>query len=291
MVGVFGRTTVLGIAALLASGPAWGEDFQIVLAGSCPGIEILTVAGASPSGFLELYRGAAKGDGVVPAGSCKGTPLGLADPELVSAAMADPSGRFTLVVSVPTEICEGLLQAVDLTTCAAGNVGRLETGYPASPVRTGQKVTFDDRDDGELRPGVAWPEPRFTDEGDGTVTDNLTGLVWLGDAGCLGDLDWEGALAAAQGLESDLCGLVDGSQPGDWRLPNLNELLSLVDFGEVAPALTAGHPFSGVNQSEYWSSSTSARVADAWWVNLLQGNDFRGSKSLLQFVWPVRGES
>jgi hypothetical protein len=37
--------------------------------------------------------------------------------------------------------------------------------------------------DGDLEKGVAWPDPRFTDNGDGTVTDNLTGLVWL--EGCL----------------------------------------------------------------------------------------------------------
>jgi hypothetical protein len=33
--------------------------------------------------------------------------------------------------------------------------------------------------DGEIRAGVAWPTPRFTDNGDGTATDNLTGLTWL----------------------------------------------------------------------------------------------------------------
>ena len=41
--------------------------------------------------------------------------------------------------------------------------------------------------DGELQKGVAWPNPRFTDNGDGTVTDNLTGLIWLKHASC-GDL-------------------------------------------------------------------------------------------------------
>ena len=40
--------------------------------------------------------------------------------------------------------------------------------------------------DGELQAGVAWPEPRFIDNRDGTVTDNLTGLMWLKDAGCMG---------------------------------------------------------------------------------------------------------
>ena len=34
--------------------------------------------------------------------------------------------------------------------------------------------------------GVAWPNPRFTDNGNGTVTDNLTGLIWLKNANCFG---------------------------------------------------------------------------------------------------------
>ena len=40
-------------------------------------------------------------------------------------------------------------------------------------------------DDGLLRAGIEWPAPRFTDNGDGTVTDSLTGLMWLKDGGCL----------------------------------------------------------------------------------------------------------
>jgi len=36
--------------------------------------------------------------------------------------------------------------------------------------------------DGEIQTGVAWPNPRSTDNGDGTMTDNLTGLVWAKDA-------------------------------------------------------------------------------------------------------------
>ena len=45
--------------------------------------------------------------------------------------------------------------------------------------KTGQKTSYATGDDGALRKGVSWASPRFTDNGDGTVTDNLTGLVWL----------------------------------------------------------------------------------------------------------------
>ena len=54
--------------------------------------------------------------------------------------------------------------------------------------------------DGEIQAGVEWPFPRFTDNGDGTVTDNLTGLMWLKDAGCIVNVTWQGALDAVAKL-------------------------------------------------------------------------------------------
>ena len=44
---------------------------------------------------------------------------------------------------------------------------------------TGQTDSVAAGDDGDLQKGVPWPDPRFTDNGDGTVTDHLTGLIWL----------------------------------------------------------------------------------------------------------------
>ncbi|NIO68243.1 MAG: DUF1566 domain-containing protein, partial [Anaerolineae bacterium] len=54
------------------------------------------------------------------------------------------------------------------------------------------------------------------------------------------------------------CGLGDGSSEGDWRLPNVRELQSLIDYGRQTPALPSGHPFTGVQSSLYWSSTTHA---------------------------------
>jgi Protein of unknown function (DUF1566) len=85
------------------------------------------------------------------------------------------------------------------------------------------------------------------DRRDGTVRDNLTGLMWLKNADCFGQFrTWAQALTDANTLSNGTCGLTDGSVAGDWRLPNVKELLSLIDYGHFDPALPAGHPFVNV---------------------------------------------
>jgi hypothetical protein len=143
-----------------------------------------------------------------------------------------------------------------------------------------------------------WAGTRFTDNGDGTVSDNLTGLIWLKNANCFGTRTWAEALSDANGLASGSCGLTDGSSAGDWRLPNVNELHSLVDLRWSNPALpntagtgqwTNGNPFTGV-QSYYWSSTTYANVTDvAWLVGLDAGSVPLDYKTGAYYVWPVRG--
>lgn len=137
---------------------------------------------------------------------------------------------------------------------------------------------------------MAWPTPRFIDNGDGTVLDNLTGLLWLKNANCFGrPRTWQEALDAANNVAASQCGLTDGSKAGDWRLPNVRELQSLLDFGKVAPALPSAHPFSRVARGFYWSSTTSTgSPLDAWGVVLIEGSTFSGAKFLTWYVWPVR---
>jgi len=89
-----------------------------------------------------------------------------------------------------------------------------------------------------------------------------------------------------------MCGLADGSAAGDWRLPNVKELQSLIDFGNASPALPTGHPFSGVLQSaDFWSSTTYAAISYvAWHVVLTDGLIHAIPKDNFTLgVWPVRG--
>jgi hypothetical protein len=116
-------------------------------------------------------------------------------------------------------------------------------GKYAPVPKTGQTTSYDPdkRDDGALQKGVAWPTPRFTDNNNGTVTDNLTRLIWTKNANAFGTRTWAQALSAANGLKSGDPGLTDGSKVGDWRLPNVRELQSLIDYGHYNPVLPAVH--------------------------------------------------
>ncbi len=68
--------------------------------------------------------------------------------------------------------------------------GDNSTIYTAAVPKTGQVTSYSPGDDGDLQRGVPWPNPRFTDNADGTVTDNLTGLIWLKNANAFGAWDW-----------------------------------------------------------------------------------------------------
>jgi len=166
-------------------------------------------------------------------------------------------------------------------------------GKYAPVPKTGQTTSYGTRarDDGALEKGVAWPTPRFTNNGNGTVTDNLTKLIWLRNANAFGQIAWDVALSTANGLAApnEAAGLTDGSKAGDWRLPNNRELQSLVDYGRYNPALPAGHPFTNVQSSYYWSSSTYAGYTTlAWYVHFNGGHVGLDDKSYSSYVWCVR---
>jgi Protein of unknown function (DUF1566) len=192
----------------------------------------------------------------------------------------------------------GVVLMAALVTAGVGGWGPLALAAakkvkPVAPVpQTGQTTLYATGDDGDLQAGVAWPVPRFTDNGNGTVTDTLTGLIWLKQANCstISPADWLTALAHANGLAHGQCGLMDGSHPGDWRIPSIKELQSLVDLGQFSPAVPSGHPFSGVQPENCWSSTTYAGFPEnaAWNVYLLSGYTAGITKSSISLVWPVR---
>jgi hypothetical protein len=165
-----------------------------------------------------------------------------------------------------------ILPATGQTQCFDSN------GHLISCAGTGQ--------DGEYCHGKVWPEPRFNVAGE-AVVDHLTGLCWLKTADLTGGkMTWIDALKAVAELNrGSSCNVL-------WRVPNINELESLVDCTMHSPALPEKHPFRGVREG-YWSSTTSMFEPDwAWALYLTKGAIGVGQKWGSHFyVWPVRDAS
>jgi hypothetical protein len=144
-----------------------------------------------------------------------------------------------------------------------------------------------------VAPIITSAATRFTDNGNGAVTDSITGLIWLKNANCVtvNPNVWAAALTAVATLASPSCGLSDGSTTGQWRLPSRNELQSLIDYTTSSPALPTGHPFgTTVLSGSYWSSTTYApNTGLAWNVYLNYGYMGAHDKTYPVYVWPVRG--
>ena len=150
---------------------------------------------------------------------------------------------------------------------------------------------------------------RYVDCGNGTVTDTVTGLVWLQKVDCWATLHFSNANLYAAWLKEGKCDLYDNSSPGDWRLPTKAEwqetLAKAVGWECEGPALTnkAGnncydtepyHVFSGVPSGSevaiYWSSTSSQDYPDdAWYVVINNGFMASVVKTNDLHLWPVRG--
>ncbi|MEI6209704.1 MAG: DUF1566 domain-containing protein [Desulfuromonadales bacterium] len=189
---------------------------------------------------------------------------------------------------------------------------------PPAPVpQTGQTTCYDALNktiacsgtgqDGELKMGVVWPNPRFVDNGNQTVTDKLTGLIWTKDANLMktrdpsfdtdystsnyredpndGMVTWQRALDYVKKLNTEnYLGF------NDWRLPNINELASLDNkMGSLYSWLNT-QGFSNVQAYYYWSSSTYVGYTGyACYVYMLYGSVSSYYKTDHFYVWPVRG--
>lgn len=134
-------------------------------------------------------------------------------------------------------------------------------------------------------PGPVPEPPRFTDNGDGTVTDNYTTLMWLKDPRSVTGIDglksWE--LALNLGYTNYM-----KNQQLAWHLPNVREMMSLMDYTKYSPALSSGYPFSNilkVRGSYYWTSTTDeSLIQNAWCIDLYDG----AKRSLfVTFCWRV----
>ncbi len=189
--------------------------------------------------------------------------------------------------------------SLDKIICVrGGQQNSADSTYPANVWKTGQTASYATGDDGDLEWGVAWPTPRFTDNGNQTVTDNLTGLVWTKAA------NTPGPAACSPGVQKKWQALLDHVKCLNannylgftgWRLPNRIEMRSLLDFSHSGPALPTGHPFTDV-QPTYVTSTTMRNSTNryAWEVSIHAGiqTGLAYAKNIHNtWGWPVRDDT
>lgn len=161
-------------------------------------------------------------------------------------------------------------------------------------LRTGQTISYSERDDGALQkgfprwtrytfpnnffqgqhrfqsryvPGYQGSQPPTADTYDGTMVDTLTNLVWLTHATCYGQRNWHEAIELANITMDGVCGLKDGSQRGDWRLPNIRELQSVIYYnwmGYVGGSLPSEFYRGEELQGHFHWSSTSVHQIEGY---------------------------
>jgi hypothetical protein len=104
----------------------------------------------------------------------------------------------------------------------------------------------------------------LVDNGNGTVTDEATGLMWQKGEAAAGAMTWNESLAYCEDLS--LAG------HDDWRLPNINELQSIVDYNAFEPSIDTTF-FPEAVAEIYWSSTTFVEVvSEAWNISFLNGD-------------------
>jgi hypothetical protein len=183
------------------------------------------------------------------------------------------------------------MELVPLCRTPAGPAGLPDTGQTTCYDQAGNVVDCTNNaspgQDGSYSTGCP-AAGRFVDNQDGTVTDNCTGLTWQKDTGGDGSpLVWRDALA--------YCDHLDLAGHDDWRLPNVRELLSIIHYGKLPPAIdpvfgvsTAIDPVFG-ESPVYWSStSIELNPVGAYVVSFAAGVVIGGAKDDGRLVRAVR---
>lgn len=139
------------------------------------------------------------------------------------------------------------------------------------------------------------PTTRFTPQGNGTVLDTQTNLIWKrclegqtwDDSSCTGapsNISWGLALTAAQTLNTN-GGFAEAT---NWRVPNIKELKSIVEHACNSPAINLTVFPNTLESTIVWSSSPFAVNADnAWMVSFYVGYsswDYKGNNRQVHLV-------
>jgi hypothetical protein len=136
--------------------------------------------------------------------------------------------------------------------------------------------------------------PSYTDNGDGTVTDNVTGLMWQQGEHATA-YNWYEATGTPDGVfnpngETDVCGSFTLAGYADWRLPTARELMRIADYGTYLPAIDITY-FPNAYSSPYWTSNIALSVNGAWSVSFNGGEVDTDVRDSFREVRCVRGNA
>jgi len=154
---------------------------------------------------------------------------------------------------------------------------------------TGQTTPYRTGDDGDHEAGAAFNYQTMSIGGDLVTVDHNTGLMWATDGNHYGcnwgqQTDWDAAI--------DWCNNLDFAGYTDWRLPNVKELQSIIDYGTHYPAIDITY-FINTKSDPYWSSTTGDGDPDgsefAWRVHFHTGEVYAYYKTVDNYVRAVRG--
>jgi len=150
--------------------------------------------------------------------------------------------------------------------------------YTANPAG----APFHDYDDAYY--AGASPTLNYTDNGDGTLTDNNTGLMWPADPFDLGT-GWDAQCSWEVGLHR--CNALTYAGHTDWRMPNFKELVSIMDESHTYPNVSGD--FTNVQDDAYWTSTTDPNgTGDALTVDFGDNWTDMDDKTDANWVIPVR---
>jgi hypothetical protein len=121
----------------------------------------------------------------------------------------------------------------------------------------------------------AGAQPSYTDNGDGTITDNVTGLMWQQSADTDGDGDIDAADKLTYAEACTYCQNLTLAGYTDWRLPDIKQLYSLIDFSGIDPSGYGGTDTSGLVpfidtdyfDFAYGDTSAGERLIDAQYAS------------------------
>lgn len=223
-----------------------------------------------------------------------------------AAAIAGSACPVTGDVAVIESLVDTCVDDIAATLAGTPPPPCLASQFPA----TGQTTAYTaDKNDG-IAGSVAVPDDgtvqagarlSYTDNNDGTITDNNTGLMWeqksdaIGLHGKSNSYVWSG-----DGSEETIWDWLDdvNAEGGtgyaghnDWRIPNVKELQSIVDYSRFYPNPTIDPIFGPTGGVQYWSSTSSANPPSfAWYVYFGDGNVYAyGKRDFPLYVRAVRG--